>query len=158
MDIVEAALSDAGADPGGIRIERFSPVDPVDPVDPVEPGHAVGHAAGEAGAGPAPGGASDARATEPARVTITLDGRVGTADHRAGTTILQTARQMGMAPPFSCESGNCATCMAKVVEGAVTMHVNNALTPEEVDDGWVLTCQAVPTTPSVGVVYGDEEA
>ena len=63
---------------------------------------------------------------------------------------------MGMTPPFSCESGNCATCMARLVEGAVTMYANNALTDDEVADGWILTCQAVPTTPSVHVVY--EEA
>ena len=61
---------------------------------------------------------------------------------------------MWMSPPFSCESGNCATCMARVVEGSVSMHVNNALTPEEVHEGWVLTCQSVPTTPTVHVVYG----
>jgi ferredoxin len=62
-----------------------------------------------------------------------------------------------MAPPFSCESGSCATCMAKLVEGAAAMHVNNALTDDEVEDGWVLTCQAVPTTSAVHVVYGYEE-
>ncbi len=59
-----------------------------------------------------------------------------------------------MSPPFSCESGSCATCMARLVEGAVTMHVNNALTADEVDEGWILTCQSVPTTPTVHVVYG----
>ena len=87
------------------------------------------------------------------RVTIDLYGRTDTADHHPGTTILQTARQMGLSPPFSCEMGSCATCMAMLSEGTATMHVNNALTPEEVDEGWVLTCQAVPTSPSVHVVY-----
>ena len=53
------------------------------------------------------------------RVTVELDGRTDTTDHHPGTTILQTARQMGMSPPFSCESGSCATCMAKLVEGSV---------------------------------------
>ena len=43
--------------------------------------------------------------------------------------------------------------MARLVEGAVTMHVNDALTDDEVDEGWVLTCQAVPTTSSVRVRY-----
>ena len=72
--------------------------------------------------------------------------------------MLQTARQLGMTPPYSCEMGNCATCMAKVVEGAVMMHANTVLTDAEVADGWVLTCQSVPTTPSVHVVYGLEES
>ena len=91
------------------------------------------------------------------RVTIELDGRTESTDHRPGTTILQTARQMGLSPPFSCESGSCATCMARLVEGTAIMHVNNALTDDEVADGWVLTCQAVPTVPSVSVAYGYEE-
>jgi 3-ketosteroid 9alpha-monooxygenase subunit B len=86
-------------------------------------------------------------------VTIELDRRTATADYRPGTTILQTARQLGMSPPFSCEAGNCATCMAKVVDGSAKMHVNDALTPDEVEEGWVLTCQAVPTSPTVHVVY-----
>jgi hypothetical protein len=46
--------------------------------------------------------------------------------------------------------------MARLVEGSVEMQVNNALTDEEVDDGWVLTCQSVPTSSTVRVVYGYE--
>ena len=84
---------------------------------------------------------------------IELDGRTEVVEHRAGTTILQTARQLGMSPPYSCESGSCATCMAHLDEGAATMRVNNALTPEEVDDGWVLTCQSIPTSREVVVNY-----
>ena len=38
------------------------------------------------------------------------------------------------------------------------MHVNNALTDDEVDEGWILTCQAVPTSPEVSVLYGFEGA
>jgi ferredoxin len=117
-------------DEARIHIERFTPADPL-PVDEVPQDEAV-------------------TAT---RVTITLNGRTDSVDHHPGTTILQTARQMGMAPPFSCEMGSCATCMAMLKEGTVTMHVNNALTPEEVEEGWILTCQSVPTSPSVSVVY-----
>jgi ferredoxin len=87
------------------------------------------------------------------RVTVELGGRTVTTDHRPGTTILQTARQMGLSPPFSCEAGHCATCMARLVEGAVAMHVNDALDDDEVADGWILTCQSVPTTPTVHVLY-----
>ena len=100
--------------------------------------------------------AADEAAPPRTRVTIELDGRTETTEHRPGTTILQTARQLGMSPPFSCESGSCATCMARMVEGRSQMHVNNALTDEEVDDGWVLTCQAVPTVADGAVIYGFE--
>jgi ferredoxin len=87
------------------------------------------------------------------RVTIELDGRVDSTDHHPGTTILQAARQMGMSPPSSCEAGNCATCIAKLVAGSVTMHVNDVLEDDEVEEGWVLTCQSVPNE-DVHVVYG----
>jgi ferredoxin-NADP reductase len=129
MDIVEGALLDGDVTAERIHIERFTPAEPVEPLS------------------------DDASTTGPTQVTIELGGRKDTVDHHPGTTILQTARQMGMAAPFSCESGSCATCMAKLVEGSVKMFVNNALTDEELDDGWVLTCQSVPTTPSVHVVY-----
>ncbi|HET6774434.1 MAG TPA: ferredoxin--NADP reductase [Acidimicrobiales bacterium] len=131
MDIVEGVLLAHGVDAGRIHIERFTPAEP--PPD-------LGPAAG------ADGGSTT-------RVTVELAGRTDTVDHRPGTTILQTARQMGMSPPFSCESGTCATCMARLVEGTVKMRVNDVLADDEVEDGWVLTCQSVPTAPSVHVVY-----
>jgi 3-ketosteroid 9alpha-monooxygenase subunit B len=56
-------------------------------------------------------------------------------------------------PPFSCEAGNCATCIARVTEGEVKMRLNNALDDDEVEEGWVLTCQSEPVTPNVTVVY-----
>ena len=87
-------------------------------------------------------------------VTIELDGRRATTTHHPGTTILQTARQMGLRPPSNCEAGNCATCMALVLEGAATMQVNDALEDNEVAEGWILTCQAIPTSPTIVVRYG----
>jgi ferredoxin-NADP reductase len=138
MELVERALLSAGVDPQRIHVERFSPADGPAPVDEADVD-----------------GVDDSTAV---RVTIDLDGRRETTDHHPGTTILQTARQAGLAPPFSCESGSCASCMARLLEGSATMHVNNALTDEEVADGWVLTCQAVPSSPSVHVLYGFEGA
>ena len=141
MDVVESAVLDAGTDPSRVHIERFSPA------DPVEPGAAD---AGEPDPSPNAEGTSDTTTT----VVIEIDGRSGSTEHRPGTTLLQTARQLDLDPPYSCESGSCATCMARLVEGTVTMHVNDALTDAEVDEGWVLTCQSVPTSPTVHVVYG----
>ena len=86
-------------------------------------------------------------------VTIQLDGKTHVAEHRPGTTILQTARSIGLSPPFSCEAGNCATCLAKLEEGTVTMRVNDVLPEDEVEEGWILTCQSEPTSPTVCVVY-----
>jgi ferredoxin len=86
-------------------------------------------------------------------VTLTLRGKTTTVGYQAGDTILETARRGGFQPPFSCEAGECATCMALLREGRVTMRANNALTPDDLDEGWVLTCQSVPQTATVTVDY-----
>ena len=96
---------------------------------------------------------SSVEQSTPTEVTIELDGRVITGEHHPDTTILQTARQLGLSPPYSCEAGNCATCMAELLEGTVEMRVNDVLTDEEVADGFILTCQSVPTSPVVRVTY-----
>ena len=71
--------------------------------------------------------------------------------YHAGDTVLETARRGGLRPPFSCEAGNCATCMAHLDKGSVTMRVNNALSADELDEGWVLTCQSIPTSAELVV-------
>jgi ferredoxin-NADP reductase len=87
------------------------------------------------------------------KVTIILGRKKASVPRHAGETLLESARRAGLSPPFSCEAGNCATCIAQLTEGSATMRVNDALTEEEVADGYVLTCQGVPDTPSVTVRY-----
>jgi ferredoxin len=89
----------------------------------------------------------------PVTVTIELDGKTQSTEHYPGTTILQTARSIGLTPPSSCEAGNCATCMAQIVEGSVEMLVNDVLSEQDLADGYVLTCQSVPTSDAVRVTY-----
>ena len=67
--------------------------------------------------------------------------------------LLQTARMAGLRAPSSCEIGSCGTCMAQLTHGSARMINNDALDPDEVEEGWVLTCQALPTSPTVRVVY-----
>jgi len=67
--------------------------------------------------------------------------------------VLETARRGGLNPPFSCEAGNCATCMAHLDEGSVAMRANNALSPDDLDEGWILTCQSVPMSAEIVVNY-----
>lgn len=86
-------------------------------------------------------------------VTIRLHKRVITVAYAAGETLLQTARMAGLSPPSSCEIGSCGTCMARLTDGSARMLNNDALEDDEVDEGWVLTCQALPTSPTVSVVY-----
>jgi ferredoxin len=90
-----------------------------------------------------------------AQVTIVLDRKEVSVPQVANETLLESARRAGLSPPFSCEAGNCGTCMAKLVEGRATMRVNDALDQDEVDEGYILTCQAVPDTDAVSVTYDD---
>jgi ferredoxin len=100
---------------------------------------------------PAPGDEDQDEVTE--TVVVILGGRKTEVAYQAGDTVLETARRGGLRPPFSCEAGNCATCMALQREGSATMRVNDALTDDEVDEGWILTCQALPHGRTVTVDY-----
>ncbi len=86
-------------------------------------------------------------------VTILLDRQKASVARVENETLLESARRAGLSPPFSCEAGNCGTCMAKLVEGKATMRVNDALDEDEVAEGYILTCQGVPDTESVTVEY-----
>jgi ferredoxin len=100
---------------------------------------------------PAPGDEDQEEATE--TVVVILSGKKTEIAYQPGDTVLETARRGGLRPPFSCEAGNCATCMALQREGSATMRVNDALTDDEVDEGWILTCQALPHGRTVTVDY-----
>ncbi|WP_106402579.1 ferredoxin--NADP reductase [Actinocorallia populi] len=128
MDLVERVLLDGGTDPSQILIERFG-------LPAAEPAEQPAEAEGT--------------------ITIVLGGKKHTVPQHSGETLLQSARRAGLSPPFSCEAGNCATCIAQVTEGAARMQINNALEDDEIADGWVLTCQGEPTTPDITVVYED---
>ena len=126
MQVVEAGLALRRVHPGRLFIERFQVPD--------EP----------------PAG-DEKSATE--SVTIRLGGRKRRVAYEPGDTLLDAARRAGLSPPFSCQAGNCATCMAFLEDGEVRMRANNALSPAEIEQGWILTCQAVPTSREVVVDY-----
>jgi ferredoxin len=95
----------------------------------------------------------DTAGPETEKVTFSIDRRTTTVSYRDRNTLLETARLAGLPAPSSCEIGSCGTCMARLTEGSVRMISNDALTEEEVAEGWVLTCQSLPTSESVTVVY-----
>ena len=68
-------------------------------------------------------------------------------------SILQTAMSESLDPPFSCQIGACAACRAKLTRGEVFMDTTEALTDDEIKEGWVLTCQAHPLTDDVLLDY-----
>lgn len=89
-----------------------------------------------------------------AQVTIRLDGRASDFPLRPdGPSVLEAALAVRSDLPFACKGGVCGTCRARLVEGTVQMDANYALEPEEVERGYVLTCQSHPTSARVVVDY-----
>ncbi|MCO6479593.1 MAG: phenylacetate-CoA oxygenase/reductase subunit PaaK [Phaeodactylibacter sp.] len=89
-----------------------------------------------------------------ASIHITLDGNAFEFPLTSGEdTILEAAHKVGANLPFACKGGVCCTCRAKLVEGEVEMDVNYALEPEEVEAGYILTCQSHPKTERVAVDF-----
>ena len=88
-----------------------------------------------------------------AEVTIVLDEKEHVIEVKAGEKILDQALKQGIDAPYSCRSAICSTCMAKLVEGKVELEMNNVLTDEELADGFIVTCQAKPTTDKVKISY-----
>ncbi len=126
MDAVERTLLAAGVKESRVYLERFT-------VAAAEDAEAVSAVTEE--------------------VVIDLDRRTTRVEYRAGDTLLQTARMAGLRAPASCETGSCGTCMARVADGTARMLNNDALDDDEVAEGWVLTCQTLPTSRAVHVVY-----
>ena len=128
IDAVEKELLRRGVDAGDIHTERFVVADA--PADKIQ-------------------------GTDDARVRVTLDGQTHEVAVASGKTILETLVAAGQNPPYSCTSGACSTCIAKVTEGEVKMDVNHALDPDEVAEGYCLTCQAHPVTAEVALTYDE---
>jgi len=136
-DEAEAALLAAGVPEDRIHIERFGLAPQAQQID------AVIH---EARAGDA----------EQAKVTIIRDGlKREISFTKDQPSILDAASAAGLEVPFSCTSGVCGTCRAKLVEGQVRMERNFALDKNEVANGFVLTCQAHPLTPHVVLSFDE---
>jgi ring-1,2-phenylacetyl-CoA epoxidase subunit PaaE len=72
-----------------------------------------------------------------------------------GKDIMQAAQDADADVPFSCKGGVCCTCKAKVMEGKVSMALNYALDEDEVEEGFVLTCQAHPLTEKVVLSFDE---
>jgi len=101
--------------------------------------------------------AADDKAVIPAlesEVTVLIDGEEHVFNLSSkGSSILDAAMDAGADVPFSCKGAVCCTCRAKLMEGTAVMALNYSLTDKEVADGYILTCQAHPTSVKVLVDY-----
>lgn len=131
MDVVEAGLAQRGVDPERLFIERFE-----HPFEDEE----------EDAAG---GGNAD----ETTSLVVRIRGRRHEVAYGHGESILHAVRRAGLKPPSACEAGACGTCIALIVEGEATMRANNALDADEVERGYVLTCQARPASREIVIDY-----
>jgi len=138
---IPRVLAELGAH-GRMHVEHFTPV-----------------AAGEAstGAQTAPKPAPPATpASENAEVTVVMDGRRRRFSMaRGGEVILDAAQVAGFDLPFSCRAGVCSTCRAKLVSGSAEMEHNVALEDWEVEAGYILCCQARPTSAALEISYDE---
>jgi 3-ketosteroid 9alpha-monooxygenase subunit B len=89
----------------------------------------------------------------PDSITIRLEGKTHTVPYQKGQTILQAARAAGLSPNSACEEGFCASCAAKRVKGEVMLAANDIYTQEDLDNGWVLTCQGHAFGKEVEINY-----
>jgi ring-1,2-phenylacetyl-CoA epoxidase subunit PaaE len=95
-------------------------------------------------------------ATIHANVRIILDGDALDLELDSDSeTILDAALKAGADLPFACKGGVCCTCKAKIIEGSAKMDVNYALEKEEVEAGFILTCQSHPTSEKLIVSFDE---
>ncbi len=88
-------------------------------------------------------------------ITIKVDGVESSIKGSKNQTILDAALENDVDAPFSCQGGACATCIGRVIFGNTKMEQNHILTDDEIDEGLVLTCQALPLSDSVHIDYDD---
>jgi ring-1,2-phenylacetyl-CoA epoxidase subunit PaaE len=143
-DEIPAALSALGAK-GPIHVEHFTPV----------PGEATAVAAAPSSGLAAARPAASAPCAS-AEITVVMDGRRRRFTMpRDGEVILDAAGRAGLDLPFSCRAGVCSTCRARLVAGSAEMEHNVALEDWEVEAGYILCCQARPTSPALEISYDE---
>ena len=136
---IPRALAELGAH-GRMHVEHFTRGAAADAAGPMA-----------ALARPAP---ADASAN--AEITVVMDGRRRRFSMaRGGEVILDAAQVAGLDLPFSCRAGVCSTCRAKLVSGSAEMEHNVALEDWEVEAGYILCCQARPTSAALEISYDE---
>ncbi|MGU3433048.1 2Fe-2S iron-sulfur cluster-binding protein [Actinomycetes bacterium M1A6_2h] len=131
MSAVESALQDLGVPSRQVHIERFVSLtgDPFTaPVDS------------------APGGQSSS-------VSVELDGEQHSLDWPANSTLIDVLLTAGIDAPYSCREGECGSCACSVRSGSVDPGHGTALSDDDVADGYILACQAKPTSEHVEIEF-----
>ena len=141
IEATQAALVEAGVPFDRIRTERFTSPR-LEGMSPAARQAAIQHADPEAPVGQV-------------QLTLVMDGKSHQLAMRRDQKVLDVALAVGLDAPFSCREGVCCTCRAKVLDGQVSMDKNFSLEPDEMAQGFVLSCQARPTTDRLTVSYDE---
>lgn len=138
IDATQQALLEVGVRPDRIYTERFTANTPLP-------------------AGKVPTGTRDpaGEAAKSVALTVILDGKEHEMAMAPHEHVLDVALNAGLDLPFSCKAGVCCTCRAKVMEGSVEMDKNFTLEAAEMDQGFVLSCQARPTSGRLLVSFDE---
>jgi ring-1,2-phenylacetyl-CoA epoxidase subunit PaaE len=140
IEATEKALLDVGVPERNIRTERFT--SPTLEALPAEARKQVvlGHAPESKG---------------DVSLTVVLDGKMHQMQMSTTDKILDVALAAGLDLPYSCKGGVCCTCRAKVMQGSVVMEKNFTLEKWEAEQGFVLSCQAKPTSKEVMMSFDE---
>lgn len=130
MDCSATALELLGVPRKRVHIERFVSLDDAEELPPM---------------------AEDVG--EQVQLEVELDGKVHHVTGSTSETVLQSLLNVGLDAPFSCRTGGCAACMCHLQEGDVSMLKNEVLDEGDVAAGWVLSCQAIPTSNKVKIAF-----
>lgn len=131
VEQVRTALVERGVPPTAIHLELF---------------HVDGEAPRVARPAASPG-------EQAALVTVRLDGRSTSFPMPEEGSVLDAVLAVRPDAPYACRGGVCGTCRARLVEGTVTMARRYALEDDEVEAGFVLACQSVPTSPRLALDF-----
>ncbi|WP_436740097.1 2Fe-2S iron-sulfur cluster-binding protein [Streptomyces sp. BBFR102] len=132
MELATETLTALGAPAERVRVERFTSL----AGDPF-----TAHAAPVRDSGPA------------GEVEVELDGVTRTVGWPSRSKLLDALLAAGLDAPYSCREGSCSACACLLVEGEVAMEDNEVLDEQDVADGYVLACQALPLTERVRITY-----
>ncbi len=135
MQLVENSLKDMSVDESKIHLEYFTAVTKSESAEEEEEDDHLIEMGGDK------------------TVKVDVYGDEQTITVSPDKTILEAAQDAGLDPPYSCTVGVCTTCRAKVLSGKVRMDEREGLSDAEIEDGFVLTCQAHPITNDVELTY-----
>jgi ferredoxin-NADP reductase/sterol desaturase/sphingolipid hydroxylase (fatty acid hydroxylase superfamily) len=96
-------------------------------------------------------GQTQVSTSQKAQVSAKVFGKTYQFETEEGKTILQSGLNQNVPLPFSCQSGLCGMCKMKCTEGKVTMKSNQALTENELKEGYILTCQSLPQSDKIKI-------